>query len=267
MQELLLLINDVLIRKNSSEVLSETRFKSLSNSKFNCIKPYQRKQQNSRKQKLITIIHIEFEQLQNQFSQRQNNKRQLDQELSILQEQRKQVEAEKNKLQAQIQTLEIEQTQWNQLISLTKSESQNAEANLKSLKAELLQLQAQITQPQKQASDSEVVKSEEQKQEEEKQDDPKLPSEWEEFMWELSEYEIQILKSLAEEDNPVETIKRISDEQIKMPELLIETINERALETIGDLIIEPGSSPPMIADDDYLTTLKQMLKVYEDLAK
>lgn len=213
----------------------------------------------------LDSLHTELEQLQNQFPQRQNNKRQLDQELSTLQEQRKQVEAEKNKLQAQIQTLETEQTQWNQLISLTKAESQKAEANLKSLQAELSNLQLQVTklQNENEIPDQEQINQEEQKQE----DNGELPSEWEEFMWELSEYEIQILKSIAEEDNPIETIKRISEEQIKMPELLIESINERALETVGDLIIESGTSPPMIADEDYLTILKQMLKVYEDLAK
>jgi len=43
-----------------------------------------------------------------------------------------------------------------------------------------------------------------------------------------------------------------------MPELLIDFINQRSLDTIGDLIIEPGneSFPPKIPEE-YLTNVKR----------
>jgi len=48
-----------------------------------------------------------------------------------------------------------------------------------------------------------------------------------------------------------------------MPELLIDFINLRALNTIGDLIIEPGneSFPPRIPK--YLTNVKKVIKIKE----
>ena len=40
-------------------------------------------------------------------------------------------------------------------------------------------------------------------------------------------------------------------------------INQQAIATIGDIIIEPGSNPPVIAEDEYLTKIKQILKINE----
>lgn len=49
-----------------------------------------------------------------------------------------------------------------------------------------------------------------------------------------------------------------------MPELLIDFINQRALNTIGDLIIEPGneSFPPKIPEE-YLMNVKKVIKIKE----
>ncbi len=44
-----------------------------------------------------------------------------------------------------------------------------------------------------------------------------------------------------------------------MPELLIDGINELALETIGDLIIEPGSNPPVI-EDEHLQSVRMLFQ-------
>jgi hypothetical protein len=57
----------------------------------------------------------------------------------------------------------------------------------------------------------------------------------------LNKPEIQVLKAIIEQSDPSATIKKIAEENITMPELLIDAINECALDTIGDLIIEPGS--------------------------
>jgi hypothetical protein len=71
-----------------------------------------------------------------------------------------------------------------------------------------------------------------------------------------------VLRAIAEQDNATATIKSIAEENVTMPELLIESINGRALETLGDLIIEPGSNPPIISDEEHLTILQQLLTVY-----
>ncbi|WP_082906453.1 tellurite resistance TerB C-terminal domain-containing protein [Phormidesmis priestleyi] len=46
-----------------------------------------------------------------------------------------------------------------------------------------------------------------------------------------------------------------------MPELLIDSINERALDTIGDMILEPGSgnTPTMIAEE-YRPIVQKLLQ-------
>jgi len=46
-----------------------------------------------------------------------------------------------------------------------------------------------------------------------------------------------------------------------MPELLIDFINQRSLDTIGDLIIEPGHF--LQIPEEYLTNVKKVIKIKE----
>ena len=94
-----------------------------------------------------------------------------------------------------------------------------------------------------------------------------LPSEWTEFMVQLPEYELQVIKVLVEQNRPGTALKHIAEENLTMPELLIDSINERALDTIGDLLIDAGSgagSATIVRD--HLKTVKKLLKTYEYLA-
>ncbi|WP_181357336.1 tellurite resistance TerB C-terminal domain-containing protein [Stenomitos frigidus] len=94
-----------------------------------------------------------------------------------------------------------------------------------------------------------------------------LPSEWTEFMVQLPEYELQVIKVIVEQNRPAAVLKHIAEENLTMPELLIDSINERALETIGDLLIDAGSgagSATIVRD--HLKTVKKLLKTYEYLA-
>lgn len=51
-----------------------------------------------------------------------------------------------------------------------------------------------------------------------------------------------------------------------MPELLIDSINECALDTIGDLLIEPGSdSIPLGIMEEYLIQLNKILNLNKTL--
>jgi myosin heavy subunit len=68
-----------------------------------------------------------------------------------------------------------------------------------------------------------------------------LPTEWLSLKQALLSHELQALRSIALDANPGITLKRLAEENLTMPELLIDAINERALETIGDLILETGS--------------------------
>lgn len=94
-----------------------------------------------------------------------------------------------------------------------------------------------------------------------------LPSEWTEFMMQLPEYELQVLKVIVEQTNPAAALKHIAEENLTMPELLIDSINERALETVGDLLIDAGSGAGAAAIvREHLKTVKKLLKTYEYLA-
>jgi myosin heavy subunit len=95
-----------------------------------------------------------------------------------------------------------------------------------------------------------------------------LPEEWEEFMMQLPEYEFQVLKAIAEQHNPAPIIKKISEDNLTMPEVLLESINERALDLIGDLVIEPGATinSTTIARE-HSKIVRKLIKTYEYLAE
>lgn len=77
-----------------------------------------------------------------------------------------------------------------------------------------------------------------------------LPEEWAQFRAALTEHQHQALKAIVTMEDPSEELSRIADESAVMPEFLIDSINELALDTVGDIIIEPGSAPPAIEEED-----------------
>jgi len=93
------------------------------------------------------------------------------------------------------------------------------------------------------------------------QSDADLDAEWAEFVAQLTYPELEVLKAIVEQSNPNSTIKNIAESNITMPELLIDAINERAIATLGDIIIEPGTDAPAIADPEYLETVKKLLEI------
>ncbi|MBD2038699.1 hypothetical protein H6F76_27470 [Leptolyngbya sp. FACHB-321] len=93
-----------------------------------------------------------------------------------------------------------------------------------------------------------------------------LPNEWTEFMVQSPEYELQVLKVIVEQNNPAAVLKHIAEENLTMPELLIDSINERALETIGDLLIDASAGAGSAAIvRDHLKAVKKLLRTYEYL--
>jgi cell division protein FtsL len=67
-----------------------------------------------------------------------------------------------------------------------------------------------------------------------------LSQEWVTFKGKLQPYEFQALCAIALEENPTSVLKHLAESNLTMPEMLIDTINEQALESIGDLILEAG---------------------------
>ncbi|MBD2022501.1 hypothetical protein H6F43_20175 [Leptolyngbya sp. FACHB-36] len=90
-----------------------------------------------------------------------------------------------------------------------------------------------------------------------------LPAEWTQFMLQLPEYEFQVLKAIVEQPNPAPLIKQVAEANLTMPELLLDSINERALDTIGDLIIDSGNGRPAAIVRDYQSFVAALVHAYE----
>lgn len=90
---------------------------------------------------------------------------------------------------------------------------------------------------------------------------PESSEGWDDLMEQLPEYELQVLRAIVEQNNPAGLIKKIAEDNLTMPEMLIDSINERALETVGDIIIEPGTHSSSVAiAREHLRTVKKLLK-------
>ena len=93
---------------------------------------------------------------------------------------------------------------------------------------------------------------------------PNIARTWIAFATQLPRYEFQALGAIAHEKSPASHLRRIAEANLTMPELLIDAINERALETIGDIILEPSAKKgiPVIAQE-YETDVQAILHVFD----
>ncbi|MEH1972140.1 MAG: tellurite resistance TerB C-terminal domain-containing protein [Nostoc sp.] len=91
-----------------------------------------------------------------------------------------------------------------------------------------------------------------------------IPEEWNSFLGNLPGHELQVLKAIVEQDNPNSAIKKIAEANITMPNLLIDSINERANDTIGELIINSDSESPKVYQE-HIIDVKKMIAMYECL--
>lgn len=87
-----------------------------------------------------------------------------------------------------------------------------------------------------------------------------LPQEWGELLVALVEHQLEALRAIIELEDPTGELARIAAENATMPELLIDSINEAAMDTIGDVIVEPGSAPPVVEEED-LEMVERMVQL------
>ena len=73
-----------------------------------------------------------------------------------------------------------------------------------------------------------------------------LPHEWDLLLQNLPPNEIEVLKMILQEDINNETDEKSSENQLNMPSLLIHSINKRANNIFGKLIIELEDDSPTI---------------------
>ncbi|MEH1949222.1 MAG: tellurite resistance TerB C-terminal domain-containing protein [Nostoc sp.] len=111
---------------------------------------------------------------------------------------------------------------------------------------------------------SEIIESSDVIENSEVETSENIPEEWTNFLENLPGHELQVLKAIVEQDNPNSAIKRIAEANITMPNLLIDSINEQANDTIGELIINSDSESPKVYQE-YITDVKKMIAMYEGL--
>lgn len=92
-----------------------------------------------------------------------------------------------------------------------------------------------------------------------------LSAEWNNFRRQLNKREFLVLKAILEQENPNASIKQIAEENITMPSLLIDAVNELASNTIGELIIETTSEYPKIYAE-HIENVRIIIKTYEKAA-
>jgi chromosome segregation ATPase len=251
------------------------------------------------------VSRSEITHLQNQISELQQEKQEVESNLTLLGRLKPQLEEKLYELRIAIQELEVETTQKNQLLVATKAEKENIQAILKSSqtelaenKAELEQLQGQISLLQEERDSlqnqvwellqqieifnpepladnyqednnelfpfSEIMETTALKNVSEADTSNNLPEEWTNFLENLPVYELQVLKAIVEQENPNAAIKKIAEANITMPNLLIDSINERANDTIGELIID-SNSEILEVYPEHITDVKKIIAMHESL--
>lgn len=200
----------------------------------------------------IDLLKLEFSQLQSQIQGKEKDKEIIEQELVLFNNQKHQLIEEKRTIQANINFLQVELRQLQLQVIEKQNEQRALEQRLSHFEEQRRQLiegldnlKVQITPSLPTLPPVEVTE---------------LPNEWTEFKKQLSDYEFLVLKAIAEQDNPSTALKKIAQEYLTMPEVLIDSINERAMNIIGDLIIDSGSSSVPLIRDEYLTAVNYLIR-------
>ena len=85
-----------------------------------------------------------------------------------------------------------------------------------------------------------------------------LPAEWADFAERLADPQLAALEAIANQTDPRGTIREIAEANATMPGALVDAINDLAMQTIGDVILDPAADPPCIEEED-LPFVKQLI--------
>lgn len=187
-------------------------------------------------------------------------KRKIEAKLNALQAEQAQVQVQLKEDRAALaeltQTLKAKQTaltQVSQQLPSLEQQKQTLSAEVATLQAELQSLtqqRAAVFQALTVAPPESVLS------------DPDFPAEWQALKAQLLEHEWQVLRAIAEQPNPAPAIKKLAEANLTMPELLIDTVNERALDTIGDLILDSTPNTVNVVPE-HLSQIQRLLASHE----
>lgn len=200
----------------------------------------------------LDLLKLEVNQLQDKIQEKENEKITIEQDLVTFNKQKSQLLEEKRTIQANINFLQVELRQLQIQVIEKQNEKNALEQGLSHFEEQRRQLVEGLHNLKVQTTPSLPTLPQDQISE--------LSDEWTEFRLQLSDCEFLVLKAITEQDNPSAAIKRIAQDQLTMPEVLIDSINERAMNTIGDLIIDSGLSSAPLIRDEYLTVVENLIK-------
>ncbi len=255
-------------------------------------KIFQIQQTENRSKRLLE----EQEELQNQIVQKQQQQEQLNQELITLELRKQDLGGKAYDLQTQIQVLEQHQEELDRVLLSLQLQKQQVEVDFNSEKIKSKQLKSQFEQKQQQQhklqqevatlekgkqqlelyfrhlqaqiqslEQQKIANNQKSNREVEQEISSGLPEEWFEwlqFILALNNDEKIVLKAILEQDEA--TLKRVADQKSTMPQVLIDSINQQALETLGDTIFIVGSVKSAIPEihQEYYPILVEPIEVY-----
>lgn len=240
----------------------------------------------------VKTTQAELNQIQAQLLDHAHRKDDLDKEIATLTTQKQQLEMELVALEPRVRDLERYRTELNQFLASAEPKRQQVENSSRSLQGAIEHLQVQISslhgelgqletqilerRDQKEMLDQELASLQgeltsktplsaqtpplQPPSQPKAGADSALPTmEWMNFFNQLSDSEFKALIAIAEHTNPSPALKQISEDHLTMPALLIDSINEHAMDTVGDLIIDPSASAPIVAPE-YAETIHALLE-------
>ncbi|WP_204103522.1 MULTISPECIES: tellurite resistance TerB C-terminal domain-containing protein [Spirulina sp. CCY15215] len=190
-------------------------------------------------------LNNELEKLQTLLLDRQEEREILQQQVFQLKEEKKQLERSVEDAQGKLKHLQQIQEQFALSLSALEQDKQKLETVLGENRDRLAALQNEIESQQQNKSQPKSSKN--------GRSSAKFPlnfpSEWLDFTKELNANEKAALKAILEKNE--EQLKTIINQQAMMPEVLIEALNEKALNTLGDTLFESngGVGIPKIHDE------------------
>jgi chromosome segregation ATPase len=224
----------------------------------------------------VQALQSEYERLRLRVSELYNQRSVLHQNLTVLKKQHQQQVEPLQKLQQQIQFLETRQTQVKHSLEVKTTEVQQTETRLNALKHEIQRAQNELETQNKQREEQrdrifllDLKKQELEQQIQQIQGQLEettfeaspvqswssnqvterfnlislLPQEWLDiinFMEQLNDLEKEIFQAILEKSE--KQLKEIADRHTTMPEVLIESLNERALNIWGDILFVKSSN-------------------------
>ena len=243
----------------------------------------------------LTHLHSELEELQNEISDQLNQQEQLQQDLATLERRKQDLGGEAYDLYTQIQALKQRWDELNESLLYLRIQQQRVQSSLTSLQTELEQMQTQVAvkQQQEQQLNRDLVTLEQLKQQLEtdyrylqnqmqilqsqkntssevlvQTNDQTIGNilpgewiEWLEFNQKLTEYEQVALKAILDRDQA--TYKEMVDHQKIIPQILISSINARALETFNYILLVSNNATiiPEV-NESYLSILVDSATIY-----